>query len=257
MSDASLPALVAADPIVAAGVVARMAAAVAAGGLSVFPRLDLRVRTATALALAAVAVPAAVPAGDALPAVPLVVGELIVGCGLGLAAAVVFAAASWAGSILGAAAGLDWVDEFAGDEPAAAVGTARLAAWLAVAGFLATGGHLALVSALVESVRRLPVGIVVATGGTGLGDLVASATQTALALAVSLAAPALTAVVAFHVAAAISLRAVRLAAGPGLLQAAASLVLLAAVLAGADAWTNGFAVAVRGPLERCLLDPLP
>jgi len=257
MSDASLSALMTADPVVTAGVIARMAAAVAAGGLPVFPRLDLRVRAVAALALAAVAAPGAVPAADGLPVVPLVAGELVVGFGFGLAAAMVFAAASWAGNMLGGVAGLESADEFGGEDAAGEGGAARLAGWLAVAGFLAAGGHLMIVAALVESVRRLPVGVVAATGTAGLGELAATASQSALDLAVSLAAPAVTAVVAFHVAAAIGLRAVRLVPGPGLIQAAASLVVLAAVLAGADAWTNGFAAAVRAPLERCLLDPMP
>lgn len=246
------------DPLVAVGVAARMAAAVAVGGLPVFQRLDLRVRGAAALALAAVAAPAAVSAADGLPLLPLVVGEAIVGLGLGLAAAIVFAAAAWAGGILGTVSGLNWADDFGSDTPVGEGGAARLAAWLAVAGFLAAGGHLAIIAGLVDSVQRLPVGIVAAGGGrAGLLDLVATMPQAALGLALSLAGPALAAVVAFHVAAAICLRAVRFAPGPGMLQAAASLVLLAAVLAGAGTWTAGFAAAVQQPLERCLGDLRP
>ena len=255
MDASSLPAIFTADPTLAAGVVVRMAAAVAAGGLPVFPRLDLRVRAAATLALAAVAAPAAVAAGDRLALGPLVAGEALVGFGLGLAAALVFAAASWAGGILGTVAGLNWADEANPDAASGEGGAARLAAWLATAGFLAAGGHLVIIGGLVESVRRLPVGLVAAGDGrAGLAELVATMPSTALALALALAAPALVAVVAFHVVAAVCVRAVRLAPGPGLLQAAASLVLLAAVLAGAGAWTQGFAAAVRPPLERTFLD---
>lgn len=258
MDAAMLPAVLSADPSLVAGVVVRMAAAVAAGCLPVFPRLDLRVRAAATLALAAVAAPAAVSAGPGLTLVPLVAGEALVGFGLGLAAALVFAAASWAGGILGTVSGLNWADEANPETVSGEGGAARLATWLAVAGFLAAGGHLVIIAGLVESVRRLPVGLVAAGNGReGLADLVSIMPSTALALALALAAPALVAVVAFHVAAAVCVRAVRLAPGSGLLQAAASLVLLAAVLAGAGAWTHGFAAAVRPPLERCFLDLSP
>lgn len=255
MDALSLPALVTADPLLAAGVVVRMAAAVAAGGLPLMPRLDFRVRAATTLALAAVAAPAAVAAGEGFAVLPLIAGEALIGFGLGTAAALAFAAAAWAGGILGTVSGLSWADDVCPDAVSGEGGAARLAAWLAMAGFLAAGGHLVIISGLVESVQRLPVGLVATGNGReGLADLAATMPGTALALAMALAAPALVAVVAFHVAAAICMRAVRLAPGPGLVQAAASLVLLAAVLAGAGAWTHGFAAAVRPPLERCFLD---
>lgn len=258
MDTSSLPSFLVAEPALAAGVVARMAAAVAAGGLPVFPRLDIRVRVSMALALAAVAAPTAAPAAASPALLPLLAGEAVVGCGLGLAVATVFGAASWAGGILGGVTGLNWADEPGGDEAGGEAGIARLAGWLAVAGFLAAGGHLAVVAGLVESVQRLPVGAITAGGiQDGLLDLAAVLPQVALGLAVSLAAPALTAVIAFHVAAAIGARAIRLTPGAGLLPAAASLVLLAAVLAGAAGWTAGFAAAVQGPLEQALLESRP
>ena len=258
MNGSLLSSLLAADPTLALGVVARMAAAVAAGGLPVFPRLDLRVRAVAVVALAAVALPAAVPVDPGLPLVPLLAGEAVVGFGLGLAAAVVFAAAAWAGGILGSVSGLTWADDFNPDAPAGEGGAARLAAWLAVAGFLAAGGHLAIVAGLVDSVQRLPVGMVAAGGGlASLMELAGQVPQAALNLAIALAAPATAAVVAFHVAAAICLRAVRFTPGAGLLQAAASLVLLAAVFAGAGGWTHGFAAAARRPLEQGLVEPRP
>ena len=87
------------------------------------------------------------------------------------------------------------------------------------------------------------------TGGSrGLGR------AAALSLALALALPAMTAVLSFHVAAALCLRSVRFVVGPGSLQAAASLVLLAAVVAGAGGWTEGFAAAVRPVLERSLFE---
>ncbi len=253
----SLPAILSADPALVAGVVARMAAAVAVGGLPVFPGLEMRVRAAATLALAAVALPAAVPAGDSLPLVPLLVGEAVVGLGLGLAAAFAFVAAAWAGGILGTVSGLNWAADFTPDAPAGEGGAARLAAWLGIAGFLAAGGHLAIVAGLIDSVGRMPVGGLAAAGPQGLAELVTTLPTAALELALGLAAPALAAVLAFHVAAALCLRVVRFAPGPGLLQAAASLVLLAAICVGAGGWTSGFAAAARQRVEQSLGDLRP
>ena len=110
-----LPGILAADPMLASGVLVRMAAAVAVGGLPVFPRLDLRLRAVATVALAAVALPAAV-AAEPLPPLPfLLAGEAVVGLGIGLAAAIVFAAAAWAGQILGMISGLSWADDFTPD----------------------------------------------------------------------------------------------------------------------------------------------
>jgi hypothetical protein len=144
----ALPSLLAADPTLVLGVVARMAAAVAAGGLPVFPRLDLRVRAVAVVALAAVALPAAVPVKPGLPLVPLVAGEAVVGFGLGLAAAIVFAAAAWAGGILGNISGLNWADDFNPDAPAGEAERleaerARLVERLEAALFAADPGALA------------------------------------------------------------------------------------------------------------------
>ncbi len=97
-----------------------------------------------------------------------------------------------------------------------------------------------------------------AVGGIdALADLVAAVPSAALSLALSLAAPALVAVVAFHVAAAVCLRAVRFTPGAGILQAAASLVLVGAVFVGAGVWTSGFAAAVQPSLERVFLEVRP
>jgi flagellar biosynthetic protein FliR len=257
----SLLAGLAAEPTLAVGVAVRMTTAVAMGGLAFFPRIDPRVQAAAALALTAAALPLAVtrPAAPVagLAVVPLVAGEAIVGLGLGLVVAVCFAAATWAGGILGSVAGLTWADDFTPDAAAGEGAAARLATWLAVAGFLAAGGHLAVIAGLVDSVGRFPVGRFAAADPARLFDAVAAAPSAALALAVSLAGPALAAVLTFHVAVAICLRSVRFAAGSGLVQAAASLVLLAAVLHGASTWTAGFAAAVREPLERGLVDLRP
>jgi hypothetical protein len=52
-------------------------------------------------------------------------------------------------------------------------------------------------------------------------------------------------------------RTVQFDPGQGILQAAASLVLLAAVCIGTDSWIGGFAAVVEAPLERCLHDVRP
>ena len=264
METPSLPALLMADPALALGVAARMTAAVAGGGLAFFPQLDPKVGGVAALALTAAALPlaAAAPLGEGragvpLDVLPLVAGEAVIGLGLGLVVAVAFAAAAWAGGILGSVSGLTWADDFTPDAPAGEGGAARLATWLAVAGFLAAGGHLAVVAGLVDSTGRLPVGGLAIADRAAWIDLLAATPTAALTLAMSLAAPALVAVLTFHVTAAICMRSVRFASGPGLIQAAAALVLLAAVIHGTATWTTGFASAVREPIERSLLELRP
>ena len=248
----SLAGLCLADPVTSLGVIVRIGSAVAAGGLASFPRLGPRTGLAATLALSAAALPAAVARGHAAqPAALLLVGEAVVGLGLGLAVALAFAAAAWAGGILGSVAGMSWADDFSGDQPTGEGGAARLAGWLAMAGFLATGGHLVLVAGLVDSVQRLPIGCFAsAVGRDQLAETIAFMPSAAISLAIALALPGLTAVLTFHVATALCLRSVRFVVGPGSLQAAASLVLLAAVVAGAGGWTEGFSAAVRPLLER-------
>jgi flagellar biosynthetic protein FliR len=251
----------AAHPLIALAVLVRMVAAVSAGGLGMFPDVDMRVKAAMALALAASALPMAATAASVddlslfSPSIlPFVAGEAAVGFGLGLVVALVFSAASWAGGILASVAGLSWSDDFTPETDAGEGGGARLAGWLAVGGFLAAGGHLAIVAGLIDSVARVPVGGLSADKAGGLFEAVATMPAVALELAWTLAVPALAAVLTFHVAVAICLRSVRFTAGQGLVQAAASLVLLAAILQGAATWTEGFATAAQGSLERGLAD---
>ncbi len=260
MNHTSLSALFTSDPTLAVAVIVRMAAAVAAGALGMFPHLDLRVKGLTAMILAAAALPAAAATNRLVvrpSLVPLLAGEAVVGLGLGLVVAVVFAAAAWAGGIVASIAGLSWAEDVNPVEATGDGSAAQLAAWLAVGGFLSAGGHLAIIVGLVDSVGRLPVGSVVDTGFSGLLDVVATMPTAAIELAWSLAVPAVAAVLTFHVAAAICLRSIRFTVGAGLLQAAASLVLLGALLQGAATWTEGFASLAQGPLDRGLTDIAP
>jgi len=232
----------------ATAVCARMAAAVFVGSGPLGAALPLRVRAALAVALAVVALPqATVP--DLRDATAMtILGEAFVGAGLGLLVAATCAAAAWAGGIVGSVTGLAWADEFspAGDPQAA--GLARLAWWLGLAGFLAVGGHLAVVAGLVDSFRMIPVG----AGPAVVAARVIEAPGSALGLALSLAGPALAAVVTFHVAAAICIRTVRFVPGAGMLQAAAAAVALAMLVVGLPTWLDGFGAAARGRVERDL-----
>jgi flagellar biosynthetic protein FliR len=257
----SLPALPA-DPLIAAGVCARVGVAVAVGTLPVFPGIPLQVRAALAVLLAVVAVPIAAAArAESLPPVPLLLaGEAIVGLGLGLAVALVLAAAAWAGTLLGSVAGLSWADDFDPEGDAQAAGMGRLAWWLGLAGFLAAGGHLAVVAGIVDSVRIVPIGAAIPGSeafAAGLARLVTALPASAVSLALALATPALTAVVAFHLAIAVCLRTIRFAPGQGLLQTLASLVLLGAVVLGAENWCGGFGLAARAQAEGLLQGDSP
>jgi hypothetical protein len=73
----------------------------------------------------------------------------------------------------------------------------------------------------------------------------------AFSLAAALAMPALVSIVAFHLASSICLRAVPFAPGPGLLQGLASLILLASLWLGADAWAGGSAALMLRSIDAC------
>jgi len=258
-----LAAFTPAQMVVASGVLVRMAVAVWAGAMPLAAGTGFRVLAAVAVVLAVAATPAALaasptPVVDGSSILGLLFGEALVGLGMGLAAAAVFASASWAGHLLGSVTGLSWADDF-GDGPGTeSAGVGRLAWWLGLAGFVAAGGHESLVAGLVDAVRSLPVGaMATATARDGLLELVATMPSVGLSLAMSLALPALAAVLACHLVAAIAVRSVGFDPGQGLLQAVASLVLLAAVCGGTDCWIGGFAAAVQPPLERCFHDILP
>jgi flagellar biosynthesis protein FliR len=244
-----------AEPVIAAGVLARVGVASLVGMAAVFPTATLRVRATLAMLLAAVALPLATTHRGAAPvsAWPLLVaGEAVVGLGFGLAIALVLAAAAWAGGILGSVAGLSWADDFDPEGDAQAAGMARLCRWLALGGFLGAGGHLAVVAGILDGVRTLPIGAATPADGTfaaGIAAAVTTLPDAALALAVSLALPAITAVLVFHLASTVCLRTIRFAPGQGMLQTLAALVLLGAVALGAETWAGGFGVVARAQVE--------
>lgn len=248
--------------VLAAGLAARILG-VLVGAAATLPEVSLRVRMALGLAVTAAAFPMAVAARrldpTALPppdlggAVFTCLGEAAVGLALGAAIAAIASAGAWAGGILGSVAGLSWADDFDPEGDAQSAGMARFAWWITCGVFLAAGGLQAIVVGVVDSVRVLPVGAVLAAAGgpaPDLGRVAAELPALAFSLCLSIAVPALLAVVAFHLTAAIALRTVPFAPGAGFLQSLAAVVLLAAVYLGADAWAHGFPALVQGPLER-------
>lgn len=246
--------------VVAAGVLARSVGFVLAGS-AMLPELTPRIRLALALALGVVAFPQALVIASANPAPSVgltgaclvAAGEAIAGAGMGAAVAAVTSAGAWAGGILGSVAGLSWADDFDPEGDAQAAGMARFAWWISCGVFLAAGGLETIVVGALDSVRLLPVGTLLPAAGMprlDLARLAGAVPATALGLCLALAVPVLLAVVAFHLATAIALRTVPFAAGPGLLQALAAVVLLGAVALGADTWARGFPAMVQGPIER-------
>lgn len=249
-----------ADPLLTAGTLTRMVAAVSVGALPVANALPWRMRMVLAAAVAAVALPLAATSRPArTPAEPglvALVGEAVVGGVLGTSVAAVVAAAGWAGRLLGRVSGLSWADDFtpeAGDEFA---GSARLAWWLGVGGFLAAGGHLAVIGGLVDSVRSLPVPVACGNDGgevmAALNAVIVRMPSVAIELAMGVSAAALAAVTAFHVGIAICLRTVRFTPGEGLLQGLAAVVVLATLAWGADSWCTAFGTVARSQVEQSL-----
>lgn len=248
--------------LIAAGVFARLAVVLTIAALPAFPGVSARVRAALAAALTLAAWPAAVgavpPAADQGAWALMLLGEALVGLVFGTAIAAVVAAAGWAGSVLGSVSGLSWADDFTADGGESSAGIERLAWWVGLAAFCAAGGQVAVVAGLVDSVRTVPVGSLFGTApGAGwppssLIELAMTALTTATSLAITLALPALAAVVAFHLASAICLRAVPFAPAAGLLQGVAALVLLAALTLGLDAWASGCGTLMHAAIENVL-----
>lgn len=253
-----MPVIPVLDPLLFCAIATRMLVAVAVGLMPVFPGVPWRLRGALALLLAGAALPAAVRGGPVAAPLPAVVaGEAIVGLGLGLAVASVLAAAAWAGSLLGSVSGLAWAGDFDPQSDGDGGGMARLAWWLGLGGFLAAGGHLAVVAGFVDSVRVLPVGGCPETAAArdGLAALVTGVVATSFGLAIAVALPALAAVVTAHAVGAFCMRTIRFEPGQGIPQAVAALVLVGGLLLGADGWIRGFGQAATAAVERCFEPP--
>ena len=236
------------------GVLARCAGFVATATWPVFPGACLRVRGGLAVVLAAAAMPAALGKSvggqeSDLP-VAAVLTEILVGTVMGTAVACVLGSAAWAVGMMAAASGVAGGDS-ADPQEGGGAGFARLAWWIAVGGFLSAGGSRLVLGGLLDSFQSLPVGGMV-DGAGGIAVIVRQLPGTAFTIAVSLALPAVLAILAFHATAAIAIRATALSPGQGMMQSAAGLVLLGMLYASAGSWTTAFP-SIAGPaVERCL-----
>jgi flagellar biosynthetic protein FliR len=249
--------------LVAVGVAARTVAAVGTCASAAFPESSWRVRMSLAAILSIVALPAAwaasrgmVPVGTGMAIV--LAGEALVGLAMGAAVAAVVGASGWAGEVLGSVSGLSWADDFDPAGDAQSAGIARLGRWLGLGAFVAAGGQQAIVAGLIDSVHYLPVGTAFPASGlpglTAPEALILQLPAQAIALALTMAIPALVAVLAAHLATAICLRSVPCAPGPGLLQGVAALVLLGALYLGADAWGGSHGSLQASLVECCFPD---
>lgn len=95
---------------------------------------------------------------DSAPAVLAIVQQILIGASLGFAVRVVFAAVEFAGELVGLQMGLNFAGFFNPMTGGEATATSRFfgvaVSWL----FIVTGGHLALIAAVVQSFQAFPVG---------------------------------------------------------------------------------------------------
>jgi flagellar biosynthetic protein FliR len=157
------------------------------GGIHVSRRLRALLAIALTLGLMpAIAHPPAVGQGDGAMLVALG-GELVIGAAMGLALAMVFAAAQWAGEMIGLQMGLNLGETF--DPQNGAHGSVLGQAYFlfTVVVFFAVGGHHALIRALAGSFDRLP--LMSFPDGAGVLNLLVGMLTSATHLAIQLAAP--------------------------------------------------------------------
>lgn len=131
--------------------------------LPVFGRRNVPIRLR--IALAGFIAVAAQPALPPMPAVPLdsplaftlVIQQVLIGLTIGFAVRVVFAAVEYAGELIGLQMGLNFAGFF--DPVSATQGTAVAAFFATLVGwvFVATNGHLVVISALADSFTAFPV----------------------------------------------------------------------------------------------------
>lgn len=230
---------------------ARAAGFVAVGTLPVAPGVSLLVRVALVWSLTIAAVPwvLATAPPPSVPSWPLtLLGELLIGGGLGLCVACLAAAAGWAGSVLGSVSGLAWADDHAAAGPSEAdTPLARLAWWLAAAAFLGCGGDRVVMAGLLDSFQWMPSGAAIEQG---FAPPLVATLSASFRLAMALAFPALLAVLGFHVTAAIVCRTAPLTPAGGLLQGLAAVVLLAAIWTGSQTWARDIGPAMQAATER-------
>ncbi|MBC7286482.1 MAG: flagellar biosynthetic protein FliR [Armatimonadetes bacterium] len=169
---------------------ARIAAMVSlAPGFS-FGQVPAQLRVMLALALAAIVAPAAGPASTRVTEAPenflaALAGEVVIGAIIGLAAAIVIEAASYAASFIELQAGLRAGEVFDPAQAAPSSVLSRLYYLTAVLVFFSLNGHHVLIAMVCRSLEVLPPGEVVLgpTAGKLATHLVAASFWLALAMA--------------------------------------------------------------------------
>jgi flagellar biosynthetic protein FliR len=134
------------------------------GTLPVFAQRGVPVRVRIALAFliafcAQATLPAVVPVPlDSAAALLAVVQQVLIGASLGFAVRIVFAGVEFAGELVGLQMGLNFAGFFNPMTGGEATVTSRFfgisVSWL----FIVSGGHLALIAAVVQSFHAFPVG---------------------------------------------------------------------------------------------------
>ena len=134
------------------------------GALPVFAQRSVPMRVRVALAfMIAFCAQATLPTMpviplDSGPAVLAIVQQILIGASLGFAVRIVFAAVEFAGELIGLQMGLNFAGFFNPMTGGEATATSRFygvaVSWL----FIVTGGHLALIAAVVQSFQAFPVG---------------------------------------------------------------------------------------------------
>jgi flagellar biosynthetic protein FliR len=134
------------------------------GALPVFAQRGVPARVRVALAfLIAFCAQASLPT---MPVIPLdsaaaflaIIQQILIGASLGFAVRIVFSAVEFAGEMIGLQMGLNFAGFFNPMTGGEATATSRFfgisVSWL----FIVTGGHLALIGAVVQSFQAFPVG---------------------------------------------------------------------------------------------------
>ena len=134
------------------------------GALPVFAQRSVPMRVRVALAfMIAFCAQATLPTMpviplDSGPAVLAIVQQILIGASLGFAVRIVFAAVEFAGELIGLQMGLNFAGFFNPMTGGEATATSRFygvaVSWLCIV----TGGHLALIAAVVQSFQAFPVG---------------------------------------------------------------------------------------------------
>jgi len=127
------------------------------------PQVPIQLRAIVALAVglpATAIVPFAMPDGGlvSIAGMALIAGEVLAGLALGFAVQIGFSAALLAGETIGNAMGLGFAGMVDPQSGASSPALGQFLSILATFLFLAMGGHLVLITIVVESYRALPPG---------------------------------------------------------------------------------------------------